>query len=931
MPPRRGGRRRGTPQKTRNQPSRNDALDIKADPSDFLEDREDAKPASDALNEEQDKLEDSGNEQAISKEFQGKDGTNAAVPEESKEIKADNVKTENENEEKGTEEGNENDASVDLPYKVKVSHLPANYVLAEFQKHIRSTFRINIEKIISPGENSPWILIPLATKEQQENLVRLLHNHIWKKKALRALAFYSMNSQKRKIEDDGEQAGGKKLKMDEIPILTLEDEILSESLPLYSVSYEEQNRLTILDVEILSNKLHAFMCVRNPALAGWAEAMCKQNNGCIFKIEPLKSSPLLEGYRNKCKFRIGKNTEGEITVGFCLNDNENKILGVQPGDKLIHLPDSMKFAAKKFENFIRASGKKPYDKKQKSGFWDHIIIRIAPEGMLMLVVVMYHNNLSDESITEIKNQVKEYFVNGEGKDCNLYSLYFQVMSDKAPVLPPEKLELLHGESHFFENICDLMFYVGPFSILNVNSSSSENIYKSIAELAEPTPETTIIDLCSGTGGIAFTIAKECKNVIAIESHMDHIKDAIKTKELNGIQNVEFIKGKVEDELAAVFEKLGKDANVIPIIDPPRQGLVQKAISQLRAQENIKKLVYVCSNSKMGAKNFLDLCASAEKKEGTFGNPLNVVFAGLPFLPVRAIPVDVAPYTVNNTIIILFERIDPSTFPDAEKPPPLPIKRPQVRKDEKKKRSIGRRPPRRRSDRGGGQVGKKFGTMGGGGGRGRFGAPFNRRGGQGGNMRYNQERFPPSLLNPMEPTLSLVAKYERRIAELEQQDRAFKAGLSMGLQALGTRGGPGGGTGVNNFENFGNNFDPHGSGNNFGGFRNQFGRDRNVWQRGGGRSFGNTNMGGSRSSLGGGGGGGFSGGNNFGGGFNGAAFNNYNSGGGGGGNAGCGGGGGYGSFRGTGGNNFNSGFGGGGSGGGGGNFRNYLRNKSRRNK
>lgn len=130
MPPRRGGRRRGTPQKTRNQPSRNDALDIKADPSDFLEDREDAKPASDALNEEQDKLEDSGNEQAISKEFQGKDGTNAAVPEESKEIKADNVKTENENEEKGTEEGNENDASVDLPYKVKVSHLPANYVLA---------------------------------------------------------------------------------------------------------------------------------------------------------------------------------------------------------------------------------------------------------------------------------------------------------------------------------------------------------------------------------------------------------------------------------------------------------------------------------------------------------------------------------------------------------------------------------------------------------------------------------------------------------------------------------------------------------------------------------------------------------------------------------------------------------------------------------
>lgn len=45
-------------------------------------------------------------------------------------------------------------------------------------------------------------------------------------------------------------------------------------------------------------------------------------------------------------FTVGINADGEITVGFCLNDNENKILGVQPGDKLIHLPDSMKYAAK---------------------------------------------------------------------------------------------------------------------------------------------------------------------------------------------------------------------------------------------------------------------------------------------------------------------------------------------------------------------------------------------------------------------------------------------------------------------------------------------------------------------------------------------------------------------------------------------------------
>lgn len=74
------------------------------------------------------------------------------------------------------------------------------------------------------------------------------------------------------------------------------------------------------------------------------------------------------------------------------------------------------------------------------------------------------------------------------------------------MLLPDKLELLMGKPSFEENICGLRFHVGPFSILNVNSPSAENIYKSIIELAEPTPESTIIDICSGTGGIAFTIA-----------------------------------------------------------------------------------------------------------------------------------------------------------------------------------------------------------------------------------------------------------------------------------------------------------------------------------------------------------------------------------------------------------------------------------------
>lgn len=63
----------------------------------------------------------------------------------------------------------------------------------------------------------------------------------------------------------------------------------------------------------------------------------------------------------------------------------------------------------------------------------------------------------------------------------------------------------------------------------------------------------------------------CKQVIAIESQEDNVNDALKTKKLNNIENVEFIKAKVEDALSGIFAKLG-DSPIIPIIDPPRQGL-----------------------------------------------------------------------------------------------------------------------------------------------------------------------------------------------------------------------------------------------------------------------------------------------------------------------------------------------------------------------
>lgn len=95
---------------------------------------------------------------------------------------------------------------------------------------------------------------------------------------------------------------------------------------------------------------------------------------------------------------------------------------------------------------------------------------------------------------------------------------------------------------------------------------------------------------------------------------------------------------------------------------------QKVLSHLRKMDSVQKLVYVCSNHKAPIRNFLDLCCPAGKSTMT----------GHPFVPVRTVPVDVAPHTMHSQMVILLERVDPSKLPRAKNPIPRSTSRKSTR-------------------------------------------------------------------------------------------------------------------------------------------------------------------------------------------------------------------------------------------------------------
>jgi tRNA (uracil-5-)-methyltransferase len=133
-------------------------------------------------------------------------------------------------------------------------------------------------------------------------------------------------------------------------------------------------------------------------------------------------------------------------------------------------------------------------------------------------------------------------------------------------------------------------------------------------------------------------------VLGIEVVPQAIVDARQNAKLNEIENGEFFEGKAEEVLGSVCYRAVND--VVAVVDPPRAGLQQKAVVQIRRINKIGQLVYVSCNPAAALKNFVDV-----------GRPASKTLHNEPLVPVKAVAVDMFPHTRHCELIISFKRFD----------------------------------------------------------------------------------------------------------------------------------------------------------------------------------------------------------------------------------------------------------------------------------
>lgn len=146
-------------------------------------------------------------------------------------------------------------------------------------------------------------------------------------------------------------------------------------------------------------------------------------------------------------------------------------------------------------------------------------------------------------------------------------------------------EVYKGHGYIEEIIDDYKLVLSPKSFYQVNRQGLEIINEIIKLYLSKKKYKTVLDLYSGISTWGILISKYVDKVISIEENSSATNDALINKELNNIDNLEVINGRVEDYIDTF-----KDIDLI-IIDPPRSGLDKKTKEYLE-KIKAKSIIYI---------------------------------------------------------------------------------------------------------------------------------------------------------------------------------------------------------------------------------------------------------------------------------------------------------------------------------------------------
>ena len=243
------------------------------------------------------------------------------------------------------------------------------------------------------------------------------------------------------------------------------------------------------------------------------------------------------------------------------------------------------------KDFTMAKGLSYHNVRAHQGTMRNVIVRCNSKGEFMVIIIINEENsiVRNELIPALSEKFPQIIsimlvINPKFNDT-ISDLPFECLKGD-----PYLIETMNSPRIGFE---DLSFRVGPVSFFQTNVYQAERLYKAAFDLADVSGDELMYDLYTGTGTIALYFSRFVKKVVGIEYVEEAIADARINAQINNIDNATFYAGDMAKVLDDAFIVENGTPDII-VTDPPRVGMADKVIEQLK-KIKAKKIIYISCN------------------------------------------------------------------------------------------------------------------------------------------------------------------------------------------------------------------------------------------------------------------------------------------------------------------------------------------------
>lgn len=243
------------------------------------------------------------------------------------------------------------------------------------------------------------------------------------------------------------------------------------------------------------------------------------------------------------------------------------------------------------KNFTMEKGLSYHNVRAHQGTMRNVIVRCNGKGEFMVIIIINEEN------SIVRNELIPALSEKFPQIISIMLVINPKFNDTISDLP---FECLKGEPYLIETMNsprigfeDLSFRVGPVSFFQTNVYQAERLYKAAFDLADVSGNELMYDLYTGTGTIALYFSRFVKKVVGIEYVEEAIADARINAQINNIDNATFYAGDMAKVLDDAFIVENGTPDII-VTDPPRAGMADKVIEQLK-KIKAKKIIYISCN------------------------------------------------------------------------------------------------------------------------------------------------------------------------------------------------------------------------------------------------------------------------------------------------------------------------------------------------